>query len=91
MLPIKCRSVTDEERAILKDALSDLQGNYLACSAFGCWYGLSKELVSDVVATCHNLFTLNDIISSVAVYSKNHAVKILEILNEIFSDIDEHS
>lgn len=25
------------------------------------------------------------------VYSKNHAVKILEILNEIFNDIDEHS
>jgi len=27
----------------------------------------------------------------VPVYSKNHAVKILEILNEIFNDIDEHS
>lgn len=90
MLPIKSRSVTDEERAILKAALSELQGS-LACSAFGYWYGFSKELVSDVVATCHNLFTLNDIISSVIVYSKNHGVKILEILNEIFNDIDEHS
>jgi len=27
----------------------------------------------------------------VPVYSKNQAVKILEILNEIFNDIDEHS
>ena len=51
---------------------------------------MSKELVSDVVATCHNLFILNDIISSVPVYSKNHAVKIFEILNEIFNQIDEH-
>jgi len=31
MLPIKSRSVTDEERAILKDALSELQGS-LVCS-----------------------------------------------------------
>ena len=89
-LPTKSGSVNNEERTILKDALSELQGG-LACHTFGYWYEFSKEQVSDVVAACHKLFTLNDIISSVPVYSKDHAVRILEVLSEIFNDIDEDS
>ena len=46
MLPIKSRSVTDEDRAILKDAFSELQGSF-ASHTFGYWYGFLKELVSD--------------------------------------------
>ena len=41
------------------------------------------------MANCHKLFTLEDITTTVPVSSKKHALNILEILNEIFSDIDE--
>lgn len=43
------------------------------------------------MANCHKLFTLEDITTAVPVFSKEHALKSLEILNEIFSDIDESS
>ena len=88
LLSIKSRTVTNEEKIILKDALLELQES-LVGSAFGYCHGFSKELVSDVVACCHKLFTLRDLILNVPVFSKNHAVKILEIFNEIFNDIDE--
>ena len=43
--------------------------------------------VTDVVANCHKIFTLDDILTNVLDFSKEHAVKILEILNEIFDDL----
>lgn len=43
------------------------------------------------MANCQKLFTLKDITTTVPVFSKKHALKILEILNEIFNDIDESS
>ena len=90
IVPTKCRNVSDEERSILNAALCELQESH-SCSAFGYCHGFSKELVSDCVANCHNLFTLEDITTTVPVFSKKHALKILEILNEIFNDIDESS
>lgn len=90
IVPTKCRNVSDEDRSILNAALCELQESH-SCSAFGYCHGFSKELVSDCVANCHKLFTLEDITTTVPVFSKKHALKILEILNEIFSDIDESS
>lgn len=90
IVPTKCRNVSDEDRSILNAALCELQESH-SCSAFGYCHGFSKELVSDCVANSHKLFTLEDITTTVPVFSKKHALKILEILNEIFSDIDESS
>ena len=60
-------------------------------SAFGSAssHGFSKELISDVVARCHKLFSVEDIIVNVPVFSRRHAVAILGILNEIFDDISK--
>ena len=62
-------------------------------SAFGSAssHGFSKELISDVVARCHKLFSVEDIIVNVPVFSSRHAVVILGILNEIFDDITENN
>lgn len=87
-----CRSVSDEQKAVLNDALLEVQRNVSCGSgsgAFGATHGFSQELISDVVANCDKLFTIEDIKTSVPVFSKNHAVTILEIINEIFNDIDE--
>jgi len=81
MLPTKCSTVTDEERSILNDALSELQEG-LASSAFGYCHGFSKVLVSDVVANCHKLFTREDITTNVPVFSKtaNHCLHLRQSL-----------
>ena len=34
---------------------------------------------------------MKDLKTSVPVFSRNHAVAIFEILNEVFNDIDEHT
>jgi len=39
--------------------------------------------------TAHKIFTLKDILTYVPVFSKNHAIKILEVLSEFFDDFEE--
>lgn len=88
------RTVSDEDKAILKDALSEVQRNVshgTGSSAFGATHGFSQELISDVVEKCHKLFTIEDIKTNVPVFSNNHALSILEIINEVFNDINEHT
>ena len=76
---------------VLRDALSEVQRNAsqgTGSSAFGPTHGFSQELISDVV---EKLFTINDIKTNVPVFSKNHALSMLEIVNEVFSDTDGHT
>ena len=94
--PAQCRHVSDEERALLKGALSELESSMsqgYGRSAFGSAssHGFSKELISDVVAHYHKLFSVEDIIVNVPVFSRRHAVAILGILNEVFDDITENN
>lgn len=79
LLSIKSRTVTNEEKIILKDALLELQES-LVGSAFGYCHGFSKELVSDVVACCHKLFTPRDLILKVPVFQKIMLLKFLKFL-----------
>ena len=92
--PAQCRRVSDEEKAVVNDALSKMQSaisHGYGRSAFGSTssHGFSKELISDVVANCHNLFSVEDILTNVPVFSRKHAIAILGILNEVFDDIHE--
>ena len=54
-------------------------------------HGFSQELVCDVVANCHNIFTQEDLFNFAPTFSKNHAHHIIGLLSEIFDDIDETS
>ena len=92
--PTQCRNVSDEEKAVVNDALSEMQSaisHAYGRSAFGSTssHGFSKELISDVVAHCHKLFSVEDILTNVPVFSRKHAIAILGILNEVFDDINE--
>ena len=44
-----------------------------------------------MVEKCHKLFTIEDIKTNVPVFSNNHALSILEIINEVINDINEHT
>ena len=94
--PAQCRHVSDEVRALLKGALSELESSMsqgYGRSAFGSAssHGFLKELISDVVAHCHKLFSVEDIIVNVPVFSRRHAVATLGILNEVFGDVTENN
>ena len=41
------------------------------------------------MANCHRLFTLEDIKTCLPLSSKNHALRIPEVLNEVLNDIAE--
>ena len=88
------RNVSDNQRDFLKGALSEMEAS-MSCGvgkgvfSSTTFHGFSQELITDVVAKCDRLFTVDDLKTCVPVFSKNHALRILEILNEVFDDIDE--
>ena len=50
-------------------------------------HGFSDQLVQDVVTNCHRLFTVNDILELCPIFSIVHALKVLELIQELFLDI----
>lgn len=50
-------------------------------------HGFSQQLVQDVVANCHHLFTVNDILELCPIFSIVHALKVLELIQELFLNI----
>ena len=74
------RNVSGEQRDIIKGALSEMETS-MSCSVgnsvFGSttFHGFSHQLITDVVANCHRLFTVDNIKTCVPVFSKNHALK----------------
>ena len=88
------RNVTEEQKAVLQEALMEVQRKMsrgTTSGVFGATHAFSQELITDVVANCDHLFTMEDLKTNVPVFSRNHAVAILEILNEVFNDIDENT
>lgn len=50
-------------------------------------HGFSQQLVQDVVANCHHLLTVNDILELCPIFSIVHALKVLELIQELFLNI----
>ena len=46
--------------------------------------------ISQVLNTCHKLFTIDDVIENVEIWRKNHALGILEAIKHVFNDIDKY-
>ena len=44
--------------------------------------------ISQVINTCHKLFTIDDVIENVEIWRKHHALGILEAIKHVFNDID---
>lgn len=87
-VPALTRPVSNEDKSCLKEALTELVEG--SCNnAFGAvsCHGFSNELVEDIINNCHRLFTVNDVFECLPVYSLDHCLKILEIIQEIYGDI----
>lgn len=78
----RARDISDEDREDLGAALNKLvaEVNPQIASCF------SAELIKDIVDNCENIFTLDDIISKFPVFSV-YALKVLEVIQEVFLDI----
>ena len=50
-------------------------------------HGFSRQLINDVVANCQFIFGIDDIVGIYPVYSISNALRILELIHEMFGDI----
>lgn len=85
------RRVSTEDREALKIALIRIQEQYdsSALSPFDpvSTHVFSSELIEAIVKDCEHCGTLDYLMSTFPLFSKEHAFTILEILHEIFDDI----
>jgi hypothetical protein len=89
-LPTNTRVVTEFDKNDIESAFVELSASMpVACSVFGeaTSHGFSRDLILSITDNSDCLFTLEDINVLLPVFSLKHAVKILEILDEIFGDI----
>ena len=84
------RPVSNQDKLDLTDSLMKVKDTLVKTHSvfddISC-HGFSNQLVQDVVANCHGLFTVNDIMELCPIFSIVHALKVLEILQEVFLDI----
>lgn len=87
---IKQREVTEEEREELKvalwEVLKDMQGVGLHLCGIAS-HGFSRQLINDVAENCQFIFAIDDIVGIYPVYSISNALRILEVIQEMFGDI----
>jgi ATP-dependent DNA helicase RecQ len=89
------RSVSDQEKDDLRDALQELvsQINTGRAAVFDMvsTHGFSAQLISDIIDNSYRIFTVNDILTQFPVFSITHAYRILDVIQELFMDIpDSH-
>lgn len=87
---VKLRKVTPQERETLKEALYEVlydlraEGPALDDSSS---HGFSIQLIEDVTRNCESIFSLQDLLTSYPVFSTSNALRILEVIQEVFMDI----
>ncbi len=85
------RNVYPEDREALRSALIGLKESFdlTGLSAFDpvSTHGFSFEVVEAIVKDCEHCGTLDYLMGSFPLFSKEHAFAVLEILHEIFDDI----
>ena len=88
---VAVRVVTPEESELLHDALVELQKSVDTNTmfAFGKSHGFSSQLIEEVLDNCDKIFSLDDTMKLVPVFSRKHAILIFEIFNDIFDDCQE--
>lgn len=84
------REVTQEDRETLKEALcevlQDMKDQGLAMDESSS-HGFSMQLIEDVCKKCETVFTIQDLLARFPVYSSSNALRVLEVIQEVFMDI----
>ena len=81
------RNVTARDRQDLKCALREvfheMKIHNLAIDESAS-HGFSRQLIDDVVIKCESIFTIEDLLSDFLVFSVGNALKIIEVIQELF-------
>lgn len=84
------RPFCNQDKLDLTDSLMEVKDSPIKSNSvfddISC-HGFSQQLVQDVVANCHHLFTVNDILELCPIFSIVHALKVLEVIQEQFLNI----
>ena len=87
---VKQRDVTRDDCNTLKEALyevlADIQSEGLSLDQSSS-HGFSTELIEDIVKNCQNIFTVEDLMTNFPVFSISNALRVLEVVQEVFMDI----
>ncbi|XP_068686782.1 putative ATP-dependent DNA helicase Q1 [Montipora foliosa] len=91
----KSRTVSEDERLCLKDALYEVQSSLSSESKVRMFdstgvvgHGLSNAVIEAVVSNAQNIFNVYDVIDHCNAPSLKTAVIMLEIVNELFCNVD---
>ena len=84
------RNVTAKDRLDLQSALEEvfqeIKFQSLAIDE-SVSHGFSPQLISEVVNNGENIFTTEDVLTNFPVFSVRNAIRILEVIQELFLDI----
>lgn len=87
---VMTRPVTDKDKCDLKEALHEVSKS-MHKGIHGLEdrssHGFSEQLIDDIVERCSTIFSINDITCNFPVFSIVHALRILEVVQELFLDI----
>ena len=91
----KSREVSVDDEACLKEALIEVQRSFSSQSSIRMFddtgivgHGFSKHLIGTVVSNVKNIFNVYDVIDYCNTPSLKIAVITLEVINEMFGDVD---
>jgi len=73
----------------LEEALKEFQSflNNGTTTLLGSTHAFTDELIKEIVSNAASIFNLDDIISTLPVFSTAHAHFVLDIFQDIFGDI----
>ena len=93
-LPGAIRTLTPEDENDLKLALVELQSKFSATGASffepTVSHGFTEQLVDDIVENAANIFTFDYLRNNFSIYSTQHIMDVLEVLQELFEDIPDY-
>ena len=80
------RDVSQSQQKDVYEALSEVKEQYVKhCSLEA--HGFTNDLVTELTENCNHIFTISDVLQF-PVFSVKTALIVLEIINDIFNDID---
>ena len=90
---LRSRQVSEKDKSLIADLLNDYRtslinsSTHLYTSQEACT-GFSQELVVSVLNHCQYIFDLQYVIVNLPVFKLDHAKEILNIIIEVFGDVD---
>lgn len=86
-LPPMTRPVSEQEKEALYHALTERARRSQKSAGATALNIFSEELIQDIVSHCHCLFSIHDIKECLPVFSVFQSLKIIEVIQEVFTDI----